>query len=69
MPPAAIEQYSAVLSMDAANQDALWFMGRADAEAGRTEEARKKWQRLLGQLPIGSGAHDNVAAQIKALDG
>ncbi|MDF1719285.1 MAG: c-type cytochrome biogenesis protein CcmI [Minwuia sp.] len=69
MPPAAIEQYSAVLAMDAANQDALWFMGRADAEAGRTEEAREKWQRLLDQLPPDSGAHQNVAAQIKALDG
>lgn len=69
MPPAAIEQYSAVLAMDAANQDALWFMGRADAEAGRTEDARVKWQRLLGQLPPGTDAHDNVAAQIRALDG
>ncbi|MDF1731488.1 MAG: c-type cytochrome biogenesis protein CcmI [Minwuia sp.] len=68
MPATAIEQFEAVLALDADNPDALWFLGRADAEAGRNDAAREKWQRLLGQLQPGSEAHDNVSAQIKRLD-
>ncbi|WP_281016084.1 MULTISPECIES: c-type cytochrome biogenesis protein CcmI [unclassified Minwuia] len=68
MPATAIEQFEAVLALDADNPDALWFLGRADAEAGRNDAAREKWQRLLGQLQPGSEAHDNVRAQIQRLD-
>lgn len=67
MPVTAIEQFEAVLALDASNPDALWFLGRADAEAGRNDAAREKWQRLLGQLQPGSEAHGNVSAQIQRL--
>ena len=68
MPATAIEQFEAVIALDADNPDALWFLGRADAEAGRNDAAREKWQRLLGQLQPGSEAHGNVSAQIERLD-
>ncbi len=67
MPATAIEQFEAVIALDADNPDALWFLGRADAEAGRNDAAREKWQRLLGQLQPGSEAHGNVSAQIERL--
>ena len=68
VPASAIEQFEAVLALEADNADALWFLGRADAEAGRKDAARRKWQQLLGQLQPGSEAHGNVSAQIESLD-
>ncbi|MDP6691091.1 MAG: c-type cytochrome biogenesis protein CcmI [Alphaproteobacteria bacterium] len=49
------------------NARALWFLGMADAGAGRTEEAIDRWQRLYDQLPAGSKQRDGLEAAINRL--
>lgn len=66
--PGAVDQFRQVLERDPSNPDALWFLGRADAEAGRADQALEKWRRLLGQLQPGSEAYRNVQGQIERLE-
>ncbi|PJK31023.1 c-type cytochrome biogenesis protein CcmI [Minwuia thermotolerans] len=65
--PRAVEAFRAVLEVDPDNPDALWFVGRGEAEAGRPEAAVQAWRKLLGTLAPGSDAHTAVQAQIERL--
>ena len=47
----AVELYRQLLEVDPANGSALWVLGQAAQLAGRPQEARDYWQRLLDQLP------------------
>lgn len=63
----AIQAFADLAKVDPDNPDALFMLGRADAEAGRTDAAMDRWTRLLTILPPGSPAHQSVAAQIEQL--
>jgi cytochrome c-type biogenesis protein CcmH/NrfG len=49
--PRAIELYQKLLAASPDNGSALWVLGQAAQLAGRPDEARVHWQRLLKQLP------------------
>lgn len=63
-----IEQFQAMLALDSNNPDALWMLGRADAEAGRTDAALAKWRKLLATQTPGSDAWNSVKSQIDLLE-
>lgn len=63
----AIQAFTELAKVDPDNPDALFMLGRADAEAGRTDAALDRWTKLLTILPPGSPAHQSVAAQIEEL--
>jgi cytochrome c-type biogenesis protein CcmH len=65
--PAAIAAWAKVLELAPDQPDALWFTGKADAEAGRRDEAARKWQRLLARLDPKSDAYAEVKRGIDAL--
>ena len=46
------------------NQKGLWLAGIADSQAGKYDEAVKKWNTLLPLLPPGSNVADSVQEQI-----
>jgi cytochrome c-type biogenesis protein CcmH len=56
-----------ILDVDPNHGDALWFVGLAEAEAGRRAAAVALWQRLVERLPPGSKEHHEVQAQIDRL--
>ena len=56
-----------VLELDTENPDALYYLGLADAEAGRRDEAAAIWRRLLARLEPGSEAYQTVEASLNAL--
>jgi cytochrome c-type biogenesis protein CcmH len=68
LPERAVEEFRAVAQLDPDNPDALWFLGRADAEAGRNDAALEKWRRLLATQQPGSDAYRSIEAQIQALE-
>lgn len=59
-PELAIELYGRILELDPAHWEGLWFMGLAEASAGRPEGAREFWTRLLKLLPAGGADRDVV---------
>jgi len=59
-PELAIELYGRILELDPAHWEGLWFMGLAEASAGRPEGAREFWTRLLELLPAGGADRDVV---------
>jgi cytochrome c-type biogenesis protein CcmH len=67
MTDASVQAFTEVAKLDPANPDALFMLGRADAEAGRADAALDRWTRLLTILPTGSDAHRSVASQIEQL--
>lgn len=69
LPEAAVEQFAKALEIDPSNSDALWFMGRAAAEAGRRDDALAHWRKLLGTLQPGSETYKAVEQQIERLQG
>lgn len=56
-----------ILDLDPNHGDALWFVGLAEAEAGRRAAAVALWQRLVERLPAGSQERQEVQAQIERL--
>jgi cytochrome c-type biogenesis protein CcmH len=56
-----------VLELDPNHGDALWFVGLAEAEAGRRAAALALWQRLAERLPAGSQERREIQAQIDRL--
>lgn len=63
----AIQAFADLAKVDPNNPDALFMLGRADAEAGRSEAALERWTKLLAILQPGSPAHQSVASQIEEL--
>lgn len=65
--PAATAAWKQVLAQDANQPEALWYTGRAEAEAGRPAEAEKLWRKLLAQLEPGSQDHAQVQRSLNGL--
>ncbi|WP_416899389.1 MAG: c-type cytochrome biogenesis protein CcmI [Minwuia sp.] len=68
MPPESVAAFQALADVAPENPDALFMLGRADAEAGRPEDALQKWRKLLGMLQPGTPAWQGVDAQIRRLE-
>ena len=70
IPPASIEKYRQVLTLDPNNMDALWFVGYAEATAAtpNKDAARGHWQKLLGLLKPGTDSYISVENALKALE-
>ncbi len=58
-----------VIGLDARNPDALYYLGLAEAQAGRKAEAKEYWSRLLGTLPEGSPERAGLQKQMDGLGG
>jgi cytochrome c-type biogenesis protein CcmH len=56
-----------ILDVDPNHGDALWFVGVAEAEAGRRAAAVALWQRLLDQLPANARERQEIQEQIDRL--
>lgn len=67
LPPEFVGVMKRILDLDSNNGDALWFVGLAEAEAGRRAAAVALWQRLVERLPAGSPERQEVQAQIDRL--
>jgi cytochrome c-type biogenesis protein CcmH len=67
VPAAAVSLMKRVLSLDAKNRDALYFVGLSQAQAGNSTAAIATWQRLLAVLEAGSKAHQTVMQRIETL--
>jgi cytochrome c-type biogenesis protein CcmH len=65
--PAAQEAWRKVLTLAPNQPDALWFVGKADAEAGRRDDASRLWTRLLAQLDPKSDAYAEVKRGLDTL--
>lgn len=68
VPGERLADYRQEVSDEGAGPDALWFVGVAEAEAGRPDQAVALWNRLLDRLPADSEAHAALSARIAALD-
>ncbi|MFQ5784537.1 MAG: c-type cytochrome biogenesis protein CcmI [Alphaproteobacteria bacterium] len=53
--------------IDTDNRTALWLLGRAEAEGGNPDAARKLWRRLLAQLPPDGPDHAAISRAIDSL--
>ncbi|MDE1148834.1 MAG: tetratricopeptide repeat protein [Azospirillaceae bacterium] len=51
------------------NPQALWYLGLDAADAGRKDEAKALWGRLLPLLPEGSDDRKELEGRLKALNG
>jgi len=67
MPPAAVDVYRRILTLDENHAESLWFVGFADLALGDADSARELWGRLLERLPPDSPDFEAVQAAINAL--
>ncbi len=67
VPPAALQAFTRVLALDAANPDALWFLSVDDAAEGRRDAALDKLQRLLVQLTPDSQEYRTVQQRMETV--
>ena len=67
LPHQAIALYQRMLALNERQPDALWFLGLAAKQAGRTSEAGALWTKLLDMLPPGSDEHDMLSSRIAEL--
>ncbi len=67
MPGEAVKALREVLSLDAANKEALWLLGLDAAQGGRRAEAAGLWNRLVGQMGPNDPGRDTVRQRIAAL--
>lgn len=58
-----------VLVVDAAHADALYYVGLAEAEAGRPAKARDHWGKLLASLDPNSPEHAELSREVDKLKG
>jgi cytochrome c-type biogenesis protein CcmH len=65
----AVELYEQLLKINPDNGSALWVLGQAAQLAGRPDEARDYWQRLLKRLPEGSPLQAQVQRAIDEVAG
>ncbi len=68
LPQRLVAVMQAIEGLDPDHPEALWFLGAADAEAGRTQAAAARWRRLLAQLPADGEDHALVARELEALE-
>jgi len=69
VPPAdAVAVFREILQADPKNQEALWYIGIAEADAGNDTAARDLWTRLLAQLPDNAPEHKAVTDRLAALN-
>jgi cytochrome c-type biogenesis protein CcmH len=66
-PEAAAALLREVLAVEPQNEEALWYVGLAEAAAGRPDAARDLWTRLLDQLPQDSADRREVAERLAGL--
>lgn len=64
---AAVDVFRKVLTLAPNQADALWFIGKAEAEAGNKEPARQLWSRLLAQLDPKSEGYADVKRNLDGL--
>jgi cytochrome c-type biogenesis protein CcmH len=67
LPEAATALWREVLGAEPQNPDALWYVGLAEAAAGRPDTARELWTRLLAQLTEGSEDYREVSQRLAEL--
>ena len=67
VPAAAVSLLQRVLSLDAKNRDALYFVGLSQAQAGELTNAIATWQRLLQELEPGSETYQTVKQRMEIL--
>tara|TARA_R100000005_G_scaffold95557_2_gene77534 strand:- start:30329 stop:31720 length:1392 start_codon:yes stop_codon:yes gene_type:complete len=68
IPPAsAVDLYRDVLARDPAHPQALWYLGVAEAAAGKQVAARGHWTRLLSATNTDSPLHQAATEAIKNL--
>jgi cytochrome c-type biogenesis protein CcmH len=65
--PGAEMLFGRLLALQDGNPTALWYLGQAAASAGRKDEARGLWQRLLAVLPENSAEHEQVRQELDRL--
>ncbi len=68
LPQRLITAMQAVEGLDSDNPEALWFLGVADAQAGRPEDAAGRWRRLLAQMPPDGEGYALVARALEDLE-
>lgn len=67
LPADFVETMRAVQGIAPDNIDALYFVGLAEAQAGRPEQARELWTRVMNLLPPDAPGRGELQAQIDAL--
>lgn len=65
--PGAEILFARLLALQDGNPTALWYLGQAAASAGRKDEARGLWQRLLAVLPENSTEREQVRQELDRL--
>ena len=66
-PPLAAVLLREVLDAEPQNSQALWYVGLAEAAAGRPQAARDLWTRLLAQLPADAPERKAVEQRLAGL--
>jgi cytochrome c-type biogenesis protein CcmH len=66
-PERAIRIFARILELEPGHFEALWFMGYAEAAAGRPDGARDYWRRLLALLPADGEDSEAVREAIDTL--
>ena len=66
--PESIETMRKVLAVAPTHVEALWFLGGAEAAAGRKGEARALWERAIAQFPPGAPERAQLRARIDELN-
>ena len=66
-PPLAAVLLREVLDTEPQNGQALWYVGLAEAAAGRPQAARDLWTRLLAQLPADAPERKEIEQRLAAL--
>ncbi len=69
LPQAFTETVARIRSLDAKNPLGLYYAGLVAKAAGRTDEARELWGRVLALLPEGSGQRAALQQEIDGLGG
>lgn len=66
--PESIETMRKVLAIAPTHVEALWFLGGAEATAGRKDEAKSLWERAIAQFPPGAPERAQLRARIDQLN-
>jgi cytochrome c-type biogenesis protein CcmH len=66
-PERAIVVFNRILTIAPDNPGALYYLGLADAEAGRVASARARWQQLLPRLEPNSPSYQTVKRALDSL--
>ena len=65
--PESVAVMRRVLGLDAANVEALWLVGMAEAEAGDRAAGTAKMQQALDQIPEGAPNRDALAKRLEEM--